>query len=70
MRTNVVIDDALLADAMACTGLRTKKAVIERALQALIRLRRQEQVRQLRGALRWEGDLEASREGRLAHVDR
>jgi Arc/MetJ family transcription regulator len=70
MRTNVVIDDALLADAMACTGLKTKKAVIERALQTLIRLRQQEEVRELRGKLRWEGDLDAMRQARLADVDR
>ena len=33
MRTNIVIDDALLAEALLCTGLSTKKAVIEEALR-------------------------------------
>lgn len=65
MRTNVVIDDELLAEAMRCTGLTTKKAVIDEALHMLVRLRRQTQVRQLRGKLKWEGDLAALREGRF-----
>lgn len=36
MRTNIEIDDTLLARAMRLTGLRTKKAVVERALAELI----------------------------------
>ena len=70
MRTNVVIDDELMAEAMRCTGLKTKRAVIEEALRTLIRLKSQEQVRALRGKLRWEGDLAAMREGRVSRVDR
>lgn len=64
MRTNIVIDDDLLAEALSCTGLSTKKAVVEEALRTLIRLKSQEQVRALRGHLRWEGDLHAMRESR------
>ena len=70
MRTNVVIDDELMADALESTGLSTKKAVIEEALRTLVRLKKQERVRSLRGKLRWEGDLNMLREGRLADVDR
>jgi Arc/MetJ family transcription regulator len=65
MRTNVVIDDTLLAAAMNVTGLRTKKAVIEEALRILVRLKSQEQIRALRGQLHWEGDLDALRTSRL-----
>lgn len=57
MRTNVAIDEALLAEAMSLTGLRTKKAVIEEALRILTRLKRQEGVRALRGKLHWDGKL-------------
>lgn len=64
MRTNIVIDDSLLAEALSCTGLPTKKAVIEEALRTLVRLKSQEQIRSLRGHLRWEGDLHAMRESR------
>ncbi len=70
MRTNVVIDDELMAEALESTGLHTKKAVIEEALRTLVRLRKQEQVRSLRGKLQWEGDLNILREGRFVDVDR
>jgi Arc/MetJ family transcription regulator len=69
MRTNVVIDDELMAKAMACTGLKTKRAVIEAALKTLIQLKSQEGVRELRGKLHWEGDLNEMREGRFPYVD-
>jgi Arc/MetJ family transcription regulator len=70
VRTNVVIDDQLMNKAMESTGLRTKKAVIEEALRTLVRLKSQEKVRELRGKLLWEGDLDAMREGRSLDVDR
>ena len=70
MRTNVVIDDELMAKAMTSTGLTTKKAVIEEALRTLIRLKSQEGVRQLRGQLHWEGNLNEMRESRFINVDR
>lgn len=65
MRTNVVIDETLMAEAMKYSGLSTKKAVIEEALRTYILLKSQEQVRKWRGKLKWEGDLDAIREGRL-----
>lgn len=61
MRTNVVLDDKLVEEGMRLTGLTTKRAVIEEALRLLVRLKSQEEVRDLRGKLRWEGDLEAMR---------
>ncbi len=69
MRTNVVIDDDLMAQAMLCTGLKTKKAVIEEALRTLVQLKSQEKVRELRGKLHWDGDLGELREGRFSDVD-
>lgn len=68
MRTNIVIDDDLMTKAMESTGLATKKAVIEEALRLLIRLKSQERVRQLRGKLQWEGDLNEMRQDRFANV--
>ena len=61
MRTNVVIDDALMADTLKATGLKTKREAVELGLRTLLRLRRQEEVRRFRGKLAWEGDLEAMR---------
>jgi len=69
VRTNVIIDDELMTQAMKYTGLKTKKAVIEEALRTLIRLKAQEEVRSLRGKLRWEGDLNQMRQGRFSSVD-
>jgi len=69
-RTNVVIDDDLIAKAKACTGLKTKRAVIEEGLRTLILLHAQGGVRKLRGKLTWEGDLDELRALRVADVDR
>lgn len=60
MRTNVVIDDGLMKEAMAASGLRTKRAVIEEALRRMVMLRRQGEIRKLKG-IGWEGDLDAMR---------
>ena len=70
MRTNVVIDDELMAAALESTGLKTKRAVIEKALQTLVQMKAQEKTRSLRGKLQWEGNLSELREGRFADVDR
>lgn len=61
MRTNIVIDDDLMADAMRVTGLRTKREAVELGLKTLVRLREQEDIRRFRGKLAWVGDLEAMR---------
>lgn len=61
MRTNIVIDDELMAQVMQRTGLRTKREAVEAGLRALLKLREQEKLRALRGRLQWEGDLEAMR---------
>ena len=61
MRTNIIIDDDLMAQAMAATGARTKREAVELGLKTLLRLRRQGEVRRIRGRLDWSGDLEAMR---------
>jgi Arc/MetJ family transcription regulator len=61
MRTNIIIDDDLMAQAMAATGARTKREAVELGLRTLLRLRRQGEVRRMRGRLDWSGDLEAMR---------
>lgn len=65
VRTNIEIDDTLMADAMAVSGLSTKRAVVEEGLRLLITLKRQAEVSELFGTVRWEGDLEESRRGRV-----
>lgn len=61
MRTNIVINDKLMQDALKATGLGTKREVVELGLKTLIKLKQQEGIRQLRGQLKWEGNLETMR---------
>ncbi|HYD44675.1 MAG TPA: type II toxin-antitoxin system VapB family antitoxin [Phenylobacterium sp.] len=61
MRTNIVIDDALMADAMRASGAKTKREAVELGLKTLLQLRRQADIRRHRGKLAWSGDLEAMR---------
>jgi len=61
MRTNIEIDDTLMSDALAMTGVRTKKEAVELGLKTLIRLKKQERIKQFKGKLRWEGNLEEMR---------
>ena len=61
MRTNIVIEDALMDEALKATGLKTKREAVELGLRTLVRLRRQEETRRFRGKLAWQGDLEAMR---------
>jgi Arc/MetJ family transcription regulator len=61
MRTNIVIDDKLMADALKATGAKTKKEAVELGLRTLLQMSRQAEVRRLRGKVQWQGDLEAMR---------
>ena len=61
MRTNIVIDDKLMKDTMKATGLKTRREAVELGLRTLLRLRQQQDIRQLRGKLDWQGDLEKMR---------
>jgi Arc/MetJ family transcription regulator len=63
MRTNIVIDDDLMEQTLETTGLHSKKDVVDLALRTLLRLRRQAEIRQYRGKLDWQGDLDAMRTG-------
>ena len=64
MRTNIDIDDDLMAEALRATGEKTKRAVVERGLRMLIQVKRQGRIRRLRGQVPWAGDLDESRQGR------
>ncbi|XOV83649.1 MAG: type II toxin-antitoxin system VapB family antitoxin [bacterium] len=62
MRTNIVIDDDLLAEALEATGAKSKREVVELGLAMLVKLSRQERVKEFRGKLRWQGDLDTMRD--------
>jgi Arc/MetJ family transcription regulator len=66
MRTNIVLDEDLIERAQKLTGIKTKREVVQEALRALILLREQAEIRQLRGKLKWEGNLDEQRQSRIA----
>jgi Arc/MetJ family transcription regulator len=62
MRTNIVIDDALMQEVLAKTGIKTKREAVEEGLRLLLQSTEQvRQIRALRGRIHWEGDLDDMR---------
>ena len=66
MRTNIVLDDELVAEALRITGALTKREVVDLALRELVARQKRLGILALRGKVRWEGDLEVSRADRSA----
>lgn len=62
MRTNIDIDDKLMAEAMKAMGTKTKRETVQRALEAQVRIKRQSGMLKLKGKVEWEGDLDQMRE--------
>ncbi|MBN9073820.1 MAG: type II toxin-antitoxin system VapB family antitoxin [Rhizobiales bacterium] len=63
MRTNIDIDEKLIAAAMKATGLNTKKATVEEALRRIIQEDRRKRALENLAGIGWEGDLDEMREG-------
>lgn len=61
MRTNIVIDDDLMDEALKVSRLKTKKDAVEEGLKLLVQRKKQEDIKGLRGKLHWKGDLEDMR---------
>ncbi len=61
MRTNIVIDDDLMKEAISLSGFKSKKETVEEALKLLITMKKQAGIRKFRGKLKWEGDLDSMR---------
>lgn len=61
MRTNIVIDDELISEAISLSKNKTKKEVVKEALQLLVRYKKQLKIREFRGKLNWEGNLDEMR---------
>lgn len=66
MQQTIAVNQALLQQAIQLTGLPNATATVEKALQTTIKLQKQAQVKNFRGKLKWEGDLEAMRLDNLA----
>lgn len=56
MRTNIVIDDKLMADVMATGDFKTKREAVEEGLRMIKRRHTYDGLRALRGKLQWIGD--------------
>lgn len=65
MRTNIDIDSEMVRQVQEITGARTKREAVDVALRELLARHRRVNILKLRGKVRWTGDLEASRSGRL-----
>lgn len=61
MRTNIVIDDQLMAEALKASGYETKKEAVEQGLKLLVQRSKQQELRKLRGNIKWEGNLDEMR---------
>ncbi len=61
MRTNIVIDDDLMKQALELSDVKTKKAVVEAGLRLFVKSKKQDRIRTLRGKLKWDGDLDKMR---------
>jgi len=60
MWINVVTDDQQVRNAQQSTGLSTKRDKVDLPLKTLIRLKKQRRIRELKGKLQWDGDLDWS----------
>ena len=68
MRTNIVLDDQLVREAMRVSGLKTKRAVVEAGLRLFVQTKAQAGMRRLRGKVAWQGDLQQSRAARVRAI--
>ncbi len=57
----MVINDRLMTNALELSGLKTKKKVIEEALKLYVQMLHQKALLELRGKLKWEGNLDEMR---------
>ncbi len=69
MRINIVIEDELIRKGLEYTGLKTKKDIVNFALQELIRRKERKEILRFKGKLRWDGDLEEMRRSRFNDTD-
>jgi Arc/MetJ family transcription regulator len=61
MRTNILIDDSLMAEVLKMSGVKSKREAVELGLRSLLALKQQERIKQFKGQLKWEGNLEQLR---------
>jgi len=64
-RTNIEINEALIRKARKLTRLKTKREIVEKALELLVRSETRKGILRYYGSGIWKGDLKASRRNRV-----
>ena len=64
-RTNIVIDESLIRKARKLTRLRTKRQIVDRALDLLVRSESRKGILKYYGSGIWQGDLKTTRRNRV-----
>ncbi|HLY63283.1 MAG TPA: type II toxin-antitoxin system VapB family antitoxin [Terriglobia bacterium] len=64
-RTNIDLDDRLIRRARRLTGLKTKKAIVHKALETFVRTEDRKGILRYFGSGVWQGDLKAMRRSRI-----
>lgn len=60
----MLVDDQLMAEALKVSGSESREEAVEQGLKLLIQLSKQQELRKLRGKIKWEGDLDEMRSAR------
>ena len=61
MRTNIEINNSLMDEVLRLAKIKTKREAVNKALQYYVRLLKQRDILNLRGNVKWEGDLDDMR---------
>jgi len=64
-RTNIELNDALVLKARKLTHLKTKREIVDRALELLVRSETRKGILRFYGSGIWKGDLKATRRDRV-----
>lgn len=64
-RTNIELDDMLVKEGLKVTRMRTKRELVNFALEELVKKARRRRMLKLEGKVLWEGDLRRMRAGRV-----
>ncbi|MFA5846106.1 MAG: type II toxin-antitoxin system VapB family antitoxin [Thermodesulfovibrionales bacterium] len=66
-RTVIDVEDDMLAKAQKLTGIKKKVDIVNFAIKKLVEQKEIEKILDLKGKIKWEGNLEEMRKGRIAH---
>ncbi len=64
-RTNIDLNDQLVAAGMKITGCKTKKELVNLALEELVAKKSRKKILELEGKIGWIGDINEMRKSRL-----